>query len=66
AVLGERDRFVRALRAAEGFLPVTDRTSPDEIQRRFGLSKGAFKKLIGSLYREGLIDLETHGIRWKK
>ncbi len=44
AVMGERERLLGALRAAGGTLLVSDKSSPDEIQRRFGLSKGAFKK----------------------
>jgi uncharacterized protein len=63
AVLGERERFLNALRENGGALPVSDKTSPEEIHRRFGLSKGAFKKLIGALYRERVIEIETHGIR---
>lgn len=63
AVMGERDRLLADLKAAGGKLPVSDRSSPEEIQKRFGLSKGAFKKLIGSLYKEGLIDIEANHIR---
>lgn len=63
AVLGERERVLAALRTAGGFLPISDKSSPEEIQRRFGLSKGSFKKLIGTLYREQLIEIEFHGIR---
>lgn len=63
AVLGEQDRVIAALEEAGGYLPVTDRSSPEEIHHRFGLSKGAFKKLIGNLYRRGMITLETRGIR---
>ncbi len=63
AVLGERDRILAALRANGGFLPISDKSSPDEIQSRFGLSKGSFKKLIGALYREQLIEIDHHGIR---
>ena len=65
AILGERDRIVSALRRAGGSLPVSDKSSPDEIQRRFGLSKAAFKKLIGALYREGVIELSDNGIKLK-
>jgi predicted RNA-binding protein (virulence factor B family) len=65
SVLAESDRLLKALKTGAGFLPVTDRSSPEEIHRRFGLSKGAFKKLIGTLYREGEIDIESHGIRLK-
>lgn len=65
AILGERDRILSALRKAGGALPVSDKSSPDEIQRRFGLSKGAFKKLIGALYREGVIEIGESGISLK-
>jgi len=58
AVLGETDALLELLRANGGSLPVSDRTSPEEIHRRFGISKGAFKKLIGTLYREGVIDID--------
>lgn len=63
AVLGERDRVLEALNAAGGMLPVSDKSSPEQIQALFGLSKGAFKKLIGSLYKEGKIAIEAERIR---
>lgn len=65
AVVGEKDRILDALSHAGGSLPVSDKSSPEEIQRRFGLSKGAFKKLIGTLYREGVIDIGDSEIRLK-
>lgn len=65
AVLGERDRVLAALRDAGGSLPVHDKSSPEEIQHRFGLSKGAFKKILGALYREGIIELDVDSIRLK-
>ena len=66
AVLGERDRLLQALHDAGGTLPVSDRSTPEEIHRRFGLSKGAFKKLIGGLYREGIIELGDRDIRLRE
>lgn len=65
AVLSERDRILEALRANDGYLPVSDKSSPEEIHERFGLSKGSFKKLIGNLFREGFIEIEPHSIRLK-
>ncbi|MEI7576915.1 MAG: S1-like domain-containing RNA-binding protein [Armatimonadota bacterium] len=62
AVLGERDRVVRALEANGGSLPLSDKSSPDEILRAFGMSKGAFKRLIGTMYREGIIVIEDDRI----
>lgn len=46
-----------------GYLPVTDRTSPEEIRASFGLSKKAFKLTLGALYRQRRIVLEAEGIR---
>ncbi|HWD39320.1 MAG TPA: S1-like domain-containing RNA-binding protein [Fimbriimonas sp.] len=63
AVLGERERILEALKREGGVLPVSDKSSPEEIQRRFGLSKGAFKKLIGTMYREGEITIGSDSIR---
>lgn len=38
-----------ALVESEGFIEVTDKSSPDEINFRFGISKKAFKKALGAL-----------------
>ncbi|RLD67996.1 MAG: GntR family transcriptional regulator [Bacteroidetes bacterium] len=48
-----------------GFLALTDKSSPEEISATFGISKKAFKKAIGTLYKQRLIELDTHGIRKK-
>ena len=48
-----------------GWIGVTDTDSPDEIRRKTGLSKAAFKRAVGGMLKAGLIDLETHGIRWR-
>ncbi len=48
-----------------GFLALTDKSSPEEIAATFGISKKAFKKAIGALYKQRLIELDTHGIRKK-
>lgn len=49
-----------------GFLPLTDKTSPKVIVEKFGISKKAFKKAIGNLYKKRLITLERDGIRLKE
>lgn len=66
SVLNERDRILDALRKSGGSLPVSDKSSPEDIQRRFGLSKGSFKKLIGTLYREGEIEIGPTSIRLRR
>jgi len=45
-----------------GFLPLTDKSSPDEIYAEFGISKKAFKKSIGGLYKQRKITIDAKGI----
>ena len=51
-----------ALCKAGGFLPYHDKTSPDLIKAKFGLSKNAFKRAIGHLQKEGKLVIEEDGI----
>lgn len=55
--------ILQELKENGGFLPYGDHTAPEEIQAHFGLSKKAFKKLIGGLFRDGKIVIEEAGIR---
>ena len=47
----------------EGFLAVTDKSGPDEIYSLFGISKKAFKKSLGALYKQRKIDIQADGIK---
>ncbi len=58
-----KPRLLDALRQADGFLPCNAKSDPDVIAERFGMSKKAFKKLVGALYKERLITLHDDGIR---
>lgn len=49
---------------AKGFLPLTDKSSAEEIHAEFGISKKAFKKALGALYKERLVRLGEDGIVW--
>jgi predicted RNA-binding protein (virulence factor B family) len=61
-----RDRYTRIietyLEKNGGFAPVHDKTDPKVIQELFGMSKGAFKKAIGGLYKNRIIRIEKDGI----
>ena len=45
------------------FLSVTDKSTPEEIYSAFGISKKAFKRSVGALYKQKIITLESGGIR---
>jgi predicted RNA-binding protein (virulence factor B family) len=47
-----------------GFLPLTDKSSAEEIHAEFGISKKAFKKALGALYKERLVRIGEDGIVW--
>ena len=46
-----------------GVLPFTEKASPEVIKRETGLSKAAFKRAIGRLYKERKISLNEGKIR---
>lgn len=46
-----------------GFAPVHDKSDPQEIAKLFGISKAAFKRAIGNLYKRRIILIEKEGIR---
>ncbi|WP_223648749.1 S1 RNA-binding domain-containing protein [Hymenobacter psoromatis] len=41
----------------DGRLPLGDKSLADDVYRRLGMSKKVFKKAIGSLYKQGLVEL---------
>ncbi|MDX2430174.1 MAG: S1-like domain-containing RNA-binding protein [Bacteroides sp.] len=55
--------ILKKLNERGGFLSVTDKSSPEDIYSHFGISKKAFKKSIGSLYKQKVITLESDGIK---
>jgi len=59
-----RQTLLQALQR-EKVLPLHDKSTPAEIEATLGMSKKAFKRAVGILYKEGLIDMEENGIRLK-
>src|SRR5262249_53207816 len=47
AVVGEAEKLLQLISTSGGSLPLSDKSTPEEIQRTLGLSKGSFKRLIG-------------------
>ncbi|MBL4775437.1 MAG: GntR family transcriptional regulator [Mariprofundus sp.] len=51
------------LKSNDGFIALTDKSSPDDIRATFGISKGMYKKAVGALYKKKCITLDNKGIR---
>lgn len=50
------------LELANGYIPLHDKSSPEDIQKMFQMSKKTFKKAIGTLYKERKIKIKSDGI----
>lgn len=59
----QKKQIIEALKNAGGFLPLHDKSSPDEIYKIFQISKKTFKQIIGRFYRERKIMITKDGIR---
>ena len=57
------NRILDKLHQNDGFIGINDKSSPHEIYDEFGISKKAFKKAVGALYKNRDISFEAKGIR---
>ena len=62
----DAERIEEAIREEGGVLPFDDKADPELINRRFGISKAAFKRAVGHLLKEGKIRLEDGQIYLKE
>ncbi|PBJ15665.1 S1 RNA-binding domain-containing protein [Flavobacterium sp. ACN6] len=56
------EKVLSELRASRGFLRLNDDSHPEDIKTVLKMSKKSFKKAIGSLYKEKLIEIKEDGI----
>ncbi len=54
--------IMERLERGDGFIPLSDKSSPEDIKAVFGVSKGLFKKALGALYKKRKIRFEADGI----
>lgn len=59
----DAEKLLELLESYGGVLPFTEKAEPDVISRETGLSKAAFKRAVGRLYRERKITLDGGTIR---
>jgi predicted RNA-binding protein (virulence factor B family) len=62
-VLSSTEKILEYLNTHDGYLELTDKSSPDLIERRFDMSKSTYKKSIGILYRQRKVTLHEDGVR---
>jgi predicted RNA-binding protein (virulence factor B family) len=55
--------ILRYLEKQGGFMPITGKSSPEEIYKRFGVSKKTYKQAIGALYKKRKIEFVDEGTR---
>jgi uncharacterized protein len=60
---GIAKEIVAKLKSCDGFINVNDKSDPETISQVFGVSKKAYKKAIGALYKKRVIILEKGGVR---
>jgi hypothetical protein len=60
------ERILELLRDNKGYMDLNDKSPAEEIYLMCGMSKKNFKKSIGALYKQKLIDIEEGGIRMVK
>lgn len=59
----DSEKVYELIQSYSGVLPFTEKASPEVIKRETGLSKAAFKRAIGRLYKEHRIVLDDGKIR---
>ncbi len=56
-------RILEKIKVNKGFLNLGDKSDPTEIYTQLQMSKKVFKKAIGALYKERLIEVRDYDIR---
>jgi uncharacterized protein len=62
----DSERVYEYLMSRNGAMPFSDKSMPEDIQDRFGLSKGAFKRALGKLMKDGKVYQEDNWTYVKK
>lgn len=57
------DQILDAIKREGGRLELDDRSPPEAIRERFGVSKKAFKQALGNLYKQRLIQFADGGVQ---
>lgn len=66
SIAEDAEKIFMYLQERGGRMPYTDKSQPEDIEKRFAMSKGAFKRALGRLMKEGKIDQEDGWTHIKK
>lgn len=58
ALVSDADKILMFLQSNNGRMPYCDTSSPELIKGKFKISKAAFKRVLGHLYKDGLIEMK--------
>ena len=61
-----RETILKNLNEHDGFLPLSDKSTPEMIKEKLHMSKKLFKKAVGGLYKNKIIEIREDGIYLKK
>ena len=64
--LSDSQMLLNYLKEMGGIIPLGNASTPEDISKIFTLSKSAFKRAVGALYKERLIEIEDYRIILKK
>jgi predicted RNA-binding protein (virulence factor B family) len=57
----DSQKILELIKSYDGVLPFTEKASPEVITRETGMSKNEFKKAVGHLYKNRLIEISSDG-----
>ena len=58
ALVSDADKILMFLQSNNGRMPYCDTSSPELIKGKFKISKAAFKRALGHLYKDGLVEMK--------
>lgn len=59
----DAEKIMKVIEGYAGVLPFNDKASPEVIKKEMQMSKNAFKRAVGRLYKERKIEITERGIR---
>ena len=62
----DAEKLLELIESYAGVLPFSEKASPEVIKRETGLSKNAFKRAVGHLYKQRSVDITDGKIRLVK